>query len=205
MVKNRKILISTLSVIFVISMLIVSTATAVDEAKSKEHYNTGIKAKQEGNIDAAIIAYKGSIGQNPNFVDPYINLGAIYFEQKNYQDALDMFKKASEIDKTNLDAFKNLGAIELKLKHYAEAETALTTALSLKPKDSELLKSLAKVHYYKKNYNGLVETLSKCHTNGGGDQLSYFMLGKGYQKLKKNSDAITALKKSIELKKDNYN
>jgi len=51
----------------------------------------------------------------------------------------------------------------------------------------------------------MVATLTKCHENGGGDHLTWFMLGKGQSKLKNKNKAVTAFKKSIALKSDNYN
>ncbi len=178
-----------------------STMAASD--KAKELYNEGLKAQKAGNIDAAILSYKAAIEEDNTYVDPYINLGAIYFEKKEYDSALEMFKKATERDKTSVEAFANLGRVEYKLKHFVEAIDAFKTAIANDGKDASLYKDLAKVYFKKGNYSELVNTIEKCHELGGGDYLTYYMLGKGYYKTGEKQQAIAAYKKSIE-KKSNY-
>ncbi|MEW5994750.1 MAG: tetratricopeptide repeat protein, partial [Candidatus Zixiibacteriota bacterium] len=60
---------------------------ASDTEKAKEHYNMGVTAMQEGNTDEAIMAYRAAIAADPDYVDAYINLGAIHFEQGDYDEA----------------------------------------------------------------------------------------------------------------------
>jgi superkiller protein 3 len=126
--KDRK-LATILTVFFLFGLLMMAGSVQADLNKAKEHFNTAVKAKQDGNVEGAIIAYKAAINEEPSYVDPYMNLGAVYFESKDYENALDMFRKATDADKTNVGAFSSLGRVEFKLKKYAEAEAAFMSAL----------------------------------------------------------------------------
>ena len=113
--KDRK-LATILTVFFLFGLLMMAGSVQADLNKAKEHFNTAVKAKQDGNVEGAIIAYKAAINEEPGYVDPYMNLGAVYFESKDYENALDMFRKATDADKTNVGAFSSLGRVEFKLK-----------------------------------------------------------------------------------------
>ncbi len=175
------------------------------EEKTKEHFlNEAIEHEKKGETDAAILAYKGAIGIDEKFVDALNNLGAIYFKQKDWENALDMFKKAAEADPTHADSQANLGRIQLKLKSYAEAEAAFKAAAASDPSAIAVLKDLGTVYYKKKDWTPLAETLTKYHESNDGTYQTWFMLGKGYHKTSRTSEAISAYKKSVGLKK-NYN
>ena len=180
-----------------------SSGVGADTEKAKEHYNEGIKAKQDGKIDEAIQAYKAAIAADAEYIDAYINLGAIYFETKDYEKALEMFKTAAEKDEKNVTAFSNLGRVQYSLQRWVEAETAFKTAISLDNKNADNYKELGKVYYKKRDFPKLLKAITKCHELGGGDDNTFYMLGKGYQNQEKIKEGIGAFKKSLELK-DSY-
>ncbi|MBN1213236.1 MAG: tetratricopeptide repeat protein [candidate division Zixibacteria bacterium] len=207
MVKSRfqKTLCVLTLMLFLLGALPLATQAENDPEKAKEMYNEGLKAANDGNNDQAILSYKAAIGLNPDFLDPYLNLGAIYFQQKKYDDAMDMFKKVSEKDPANIDAQANIGRVAYKLSKYPEAIAAFKAAIAVDGQNTDLHIELAKVYYRQKNYPELITTLEACHNLGGGDYLSYYMLGKGYQQQDKLDLAIGAFKKSLEFKGDNSN
>ncbi len=179
--------------------LVVPTTLLADTEKAKEHFNAALQAEQGGNQAAAITSYEAALGEDASFVDAYINLGAIYFQQKQYDKALQNFKVATEKDKKNADAFANLGRVQYALKKYAEAEIAFNSAIALKDSDPGYYKDLGKVYYRKKNNEEVVATFTKCHQLGGGDYLTFYMLGKAYENTGNTDQALAALKKSAEL------
>ncbi|RKX25355.1 MAG: hypothetical protein DRP47_09935 [Candidatus Zixiibacteriota bacterium] len=201
MKQSQRHVFPTLAIALALIGLLVSMAGAVTD-EAKEMYNSGIKAKQAGNLDEAILAYKGALAMDKTYVDPCINLGAIYFEQKEYDKALEMFKEATQRDKTNTEAFANLGRVEYQLKQYTEAETSFSTALELDSSTPDYYKELGKVYDKQRKYTEVISKLEKFHELTGGDHTSWYLLGKSYKKTDKITDAIAAYKKSIELKSD---
>ncbi len=198
---------TTAAIIFVVAFCLLSVAVPTnvdaDTEKAKEHYNDGIKATQDGKIEDAILAYKAAIAADEEYVDAYINLGAIYFDKKDYENALKMFKTVTEKDEKNVTASANLGRVQYSLQRWIEAETAFKTAIALNDKDPDLYEELAKVYYKKLDFPKVVEAITKCHELGGGDDNTYYMLGKGYQNQEKTNEAVSAFKKSLELQ-DSY-
>lgn len=196
----------TLALIVVILMsLVIGGAAFGDTEKAKEHYNAGIQDKQAGKTDAAVLAFKAAIVEDAEYADAYVQLGAIYFGQKDYQKALESLTTATEKAPTNVEAFANLGRVQMKLKKYEKAQATLQTAVSLAPDDAATQLELCRAYHYGRKYGDAISVANKLHEAGGGNYTSWFILGKGYQKTDKASKAIPALKKSIELKSKNYN
>lgn len=191
-----------------LAILLISSSSVLaqtdDANKAKELYNQAIKTT---NTAEAEKLYKAAIEKDPTFVDAYINLGALYFSNKDYDDAAKMFKEAADKDPKSADAFVNLGRVNYTLRRWAEAESAFNSAIALDPKNGDYYKELAKVYYRKgrEDYPQMVAALEKCHANGAGDYLTYYLLGKGYKEGGDNTKAIASFKKSIELKEDNDN
>lgn len=196
----------TLALIIVVLLSLVMVGTAFGDAeKAKEHYNTGIQNKQADKIDAAVLAFKAAIVEDAEYADAYVQLGAIYYSQKDFQKALESFVTATEKAPTNAEAFANLGRVQMKLKKWEKAQATLQTAVSLAPDDEAAQLELCKAFYYGGDYQKSIDAAAKLHKAGGGDHISWFMVGKGYQKTNRSAKAIPALKKSIEIKSSYYN
>lgn len=192
-------------IIVVLWSLIMGGAAFGATEKAKENYNKGIEYKKAGNLDAAVIVFTAARSEDPEYIDAWIQLGACYYGLKEYQKALESFTKATEKAPQNSEAFANLGRVQMKLKKYEKAQAALQTAVSLAPDDAAVQKELCKAFYYGGDYQKTIDAAAKLHEAGGGDHISWFMIGKGYQKTNRSAKAIPALKKSIKFKADYYN
>lgn len=62
----------------------------------------------------------------------YINLGNTYLKSKNYEQALDSFSKAKELQPSNWLAYNRLGSTYFNLKKYDDAIIQFKTANNLK-------------------------------------------------------------------------
>jgi tetratricopeptide (TPR) repeat protein len=200
-VKRRLTLILPLLLVltFVAAALTPSAARAADE-KAKEMFNKGVTAQNEGKVDQAVLAYKAAIAADPAYVDPYLNLGAIYFERNQLDDAAKTFQTAAEKDPKSVDAYANLARVEMKAKRYVESETAFKSAIALDTKDAGLHRDLGRVYFEKGNFPEAIGELEKCNQLGGADTLTWYMIGKSYEKDGKKSEAIAALDKSNAIK-----
>ena len=194
-----------LSVLSGLFLIAAASFAAGDKEKAKGFFNDGLTASQNGKTDAAILGYQAAISEDPAFIDAYINLGAIYFKKNDFQSALTMYRTATEKDAKNLTALSNLANVEYELKRYAEAEGHLNAAIGISPKDASLYKDLGKVLFAKRNYEETIKAANKCHELGGGDNVTYYIQGKSYQKLEKPAEAIGSFEKSVQLHKKNYN
>ena len=64
-----------------------------------------------GNIEAARQAYEHILTYSPNYVNALNNLGVIYFNEKNYDKALEYWLRILAIQPRNVSALGNVGAI----------------------------------------------------------------------------------------------
>ncbi|HOP06872.1 MAG TPA: tetratricopeptide repeat protein [candidate division Zixibacteria bacterium] len=185
----------TIFLTIVMALTIVSGIQA-DTDKAKENFNAALKSAKDGEMDAAVVAYRAAIAEDPNYIDAYINLGAIFFQREDYDNALEMFRTATEKDASNAEAFANLGRVENKLKKYGEAETALKAALAINPEDGPVYMDLGKVYYSQKKYTELIDAVTKYHEKSQGDKMSWYLLGKAYENTGNTNQAIEAYRQS---------
>jgi adenylate cyclase len=88
-----------------------------------------------------------AIALDPNYVSPYCLLTYIYqrewkygfsdSREKSLEQALNMAKKAVELDESSSDAYAVLGKINYNLKKYDESITALNKAINLNPNNAD--------------------------------------------------------------------
>ena len=82
---------------------------------------------------------------NPNFEDGYYNLGVVYYELKNFEQAILYFQKSLTLNPTSLPATTNLGVCYKELHQYSLAIECFEKALVLDPNYSEAYFNLANV------------------------------------------------------------
>jgi tetratricopeptide (TPR) repeat protein len=74
-------------------------ALKIDETNWLAYYNVGLCYMNEDAYAKAAESFKFAISHFPNFAQAYHELGKILFYQAELDDALEMFKKATEIKK----------------------------------------------------------------------------------------------------------
>lgn len=109
--------------------------TKMDDAKAKEY-----KAK-------AVDAYKTAIAADPQNPDLIYNLGVLYFQQKDFQNAADRFEQVSSMTPDASDALYNCGLSYENLENYKKAKSFLEQAYALDGTNKELVHALKLVYY----------------------------------------------------------
>ncbi len=85
----------------------------------------------------------------------YINLGAVYYLEKDFSQAMSLFKAALGIAPNLIEAYNNLGVIYFETKDFDKAITSFEVGLGIKP-HPELYAGLA-LAYYKKGRKELAK------------------------------------------------
>jgi tetratricopeptide (TPR) repeat protein len=104
-------------------------------------YRSLDKAAQDAN-SWAISAYNNAISLDPNNPRLRLDLGGIYFTNKDYQNAAAIFASATRLKNDYANAHFNLAQTYKELKAFAEAKTELEIVLRLIPNDSEDAKAV---------------------------------------------------------------
>ncbi len=138
----------------------------------RQHVDAGMKAKAAGDLDTAVREFRLVAQLAPKLAAAHVNLGAVYFEKKNYSDAIPSLQKALELDANLAGAHAMLGAALLaqgfaaaSIPHLERAQSddllgvallecnrprealdRLESALLKRPDDPDLLYYLGQAH-----------------------------------------------------------
>jgi tetratricopeptide (TPR) repeat protein len=93
----------------------------------------------------AVEAFQKAIAADPMFSWPYNNIGLLYLNQNDDEQALAWFTKAIEINPNHLRAIHNQGRAAHKLKRYDQAATAYSRTIAIDPTYAEAHANLGRV------------------------------------------------------------
>lgn len=110
---------------------------------SNPHFNTAAELYRQGKLDDAICELKEAISQEPGLLKAYITLGAIYEGQKRDDKAIDVYRRALQIEMDDPRANYRLGVLLMRLEHYGDALTPLRMAWSNDQKNPHVASALA--------------------------------------------------------------
>lgn len=101
-------------------------------------------------LEQAADAYRRAIQLAPDWVDAYINLGAVLFQLARLEEAALTFRAALELDPRNPTAHFNLGCVLFELEELDGAVASLSRAIQLAPGSADTHLNLA-LAYEKRN------------------------------------------------------
>ncbi|MFQ5817578.1 MAG: tetratricopeptide repeat protein [Terriglobia bacterium] len=93
----------------------------------------------------AIDAYLRVLEKDPAWLEAYINLGTLFYQQERLADAADCYRQAVGVDATSALAHFNLGSVLDELGKLAAARNSLQAALRLDPNYADAHYNLALV------------------------------------------------------------
>jgi Flp pilus assembly protein TadD len=86
-------------------------------------------------------------------------MGDCQIHLNKLENALEHFKRVSELEPTSVEAFNNLGVAYMFDKNFTQAETAYLHALQFIPDHPQTLKNLAFLYYQQENRLGEAATI----------------------------------------------
>ncbi len=106
-------------------------------------YLLGKLHEREGDAQAAINYYLAARQLRSDYLPAFVNLGNIYLQLNNLDEAEANFKRALAPDETSAASYYGLGQIALSKRSYTDAVKYLEKALSLAPEANRLHYALA--------------------------------------------------------------
>jgi tetratricopeptide (TPR) repeat protein len=176
--------------------------------KALELGDAAYTATQYAQAEAHYRRAQGLFPANPR---PYIGLGNIYYERKQYGSAAEAYKKVFELeqnaqrrDQTFQMDYKliyevafYLGNSYFNLRRYDEAADTYQLLTKLNLGDYGLFYNLGRAYFYQRRYAESVQPFSQLVQLLPNDHLSHYWLGGAYYYTGQHSEAIKECKRSI--------
>ncbi len=125
------------------------------------HNNIGYIYERLGDIKQAKRYYKRAISLNPRFGKAYYNLANVLLDQKKYDEAIAMYRKAIDSGFNTPEAHNNLGLALMKAGIYEEAEKEFLKSISLDPRIIHAYINLAELYASTDNREKLLEIIEE--------------------------------------------
>jgi tetratricopeptide (TPR) repeat protein len=131
----------------------------------------------------AIPYYQTAINADPTKTSWVYELGIIYYDNRDYGHAIDMFNKAADngYAKTS-DFVENLGYAYIYTGDFEKGEAMLLSILAKKPNDKVILRDLAEAYYKHKMYDKALAYCQKLMEMDMKDAKALYQAGLCFQK-----------------------
>ncbi|HYM94220.1 MAG TPA: tetratricopeptide repeat protein, partial [Chitinophagaceae bacterium] len=176
--------------------------SSFSQTTAKEWLDKGISLKKEGNCKDAIEAFKKALSLQPDYADAFHQSGWCYNELGQYDDAVNALLKEEKNNPSD-PASNNfeLGYAYKNLRKYEDAIPRFNKAIELDKGYSLAYKERGNSYYKQMDYEKALEDYNQYATLASGIEDATFYYNKGWceNELKKYNDAVSSLKKCVEL------
>jgi tetratricopeptide (TPR) repeat protein len=160
------------------------------------------RAKDAGDYDAALAAFRGVLAENPTIAPAYVGIGEIFLEQQDYARAEPIFSRAARLEPRNFDAQFGHGLALQMLGRFVEAVRAYQRALTINPMDARANLNLATTYLQLREARSsliFAERAVEADPQNGPARVN---LGSVYEQLGRNAEAIDQYLIAMELIED---
>jgi tetratricopeptide (TPR) repeat protein len=116
-----------------ISIVPPTRAAGGRDRKLQDLFLNAVQAEEQGRKHTAMEAYNHILAVDPAYTAALINLGTLYYHQKQYNRAEEHYRRATEADPSYVLAFFDLGNVLDELERPDESIAAYRRAIALAP------------------------------------------------------------------------
>lgn len=160
------------------------------------------KLFQQGKYEEAAKLYREAIDENPEDPIYYYNLGIAYMRLNKDDEAIEVFKKMTEIQSESFSALKYLGQLYAKKKDYKEASKYFSQAVKISSDDPEAYYNLGISLMNTGDYPEALGAFQKSINCQEDYADSYYQLGLLYLNQDKFDEALAAFETFLQIKPD---
>jgi len=139
--------------------------------------------ERQGHPEAAIQKYQEILKLDSKVIVAYNNLGRLYYEQGQFQEALDPLKRAAELDPRLEPPRALMGFCFYQMSNFVEARREFQTALRLSPGDGAAKLYLARSLLELQDVKGAIKLLEQLQQEDPKNVEVLFSLGWAYSGL----------------------
>lgn len=172
----------------------------INPAEARSYYTQALRIYNgAGKFDKAIGPAKKIVELEPKNEMNVYNLGLMYFQLKNYNEAIAAFKQCLAIKADVPNAWFQIGSAYLNEKMYKEAIDAFKKFTAMSPDEPGGWLSMGVCYMYLKNFEGALEPMKKAVDLKPDNANAQFNLAIVYINLKDNLSAREIYKKLVTL------
>jgi tetratricopeptide (TPR) repeat protein len=127
------------------------------------------------------------------------NAGVMTYHNGQYEKALELFRRALDLDPSMTEAYNNLGLAYTELNEETKATEAFRKAIELSPELAAAYNNLGYVFYRLGSFEEAIEMYNEAIGRSKNNSSAYTNLGNAYYKLNKIEEAMDAWKKALAI------
>jgi len=169
------------------------------DMKADDLVDSGRAAADQGNLPVALVLFKRATEVDPKNKYAWNNLGLVYFQMRENDQAISAFQKQLEVNPYDEYAYNNLGRVYTNDRKYDEAAKAFNKQLENNPLDKFAHWNLGLMYSEWHKYDLAAAELEKAASltpESGELQVS---LGDAYLNLGQDDKALAAFDHAVEL------
>lgn len=161
----------------------------------------GIANQRLGKYSESSEYFKQGIIINPP--KRYKSIGLNYSMSEKYDEAIDAYKKAIELDSNDAEAYAGLGAVYTLSGRHQDAIESCLRAISIDSECTEAYYWLGLAHHNMGDYGKAIEAYKRELSIDSQVEEAYIALGGAYVELNAYEDAITAFNNALKIEPNN--
>jgi protein O-GlcNAc transferase len=168
-------------------------------AKSPHHFYFNTRATifmHLGLANEAQQDLRRAIKAQANYPEAYVNLSAVYRQQKKFRQARDAAAEATRLAPQVPAAWNNAGAIDMEQDRFDDAIAQFQRALSLDARYAAAHKNIGKIRAHQKDWTAALASFEQAAADPLDVEAS-FMLSRALQNCGRQEDAIAPMQHAM--------
>lgn len=180
------------AIIVVAALIFMAAGTLIGKAFFW-NYEAGVNSALAKQQKVAVDRTKS----DPKSPANWVNLGWVYFQQGQYNQALAQYKKAMDLDPNYYPAHYNLGLAYMQVKKYDLAAESLKKAVSIEKKSGAAYLNLGVSYNQLGKYDEAIKILQQAYKFNPGSVDVLYQIGVSYEKAGRKADALYQYKAAL--------
>ncbi len=182
-----------------------STLTITESIAAYENFIRGYIENNSAEPQNDLITnyFSKAIQEDPRFWEAYYNLGIVYFNTSQFQQALAQFDKVIQALPNFDKPYYGRGLIQLQNEKYQEAVSDFNKVIELNPNDYKAYYNLGKLYIEEKDFTQAIKNLKEAEKLNPNFAPLFFEMGNNYFVQGQYRSAIDSYRRAAELDAQN--
>lgn len=150
--------------------------------------------REQGNYPACKAVCHDILRRDPYWPEGYFELALLAEVQGHYEEALEMYHRALQLDAKNVSAYKNMGGIYFQKDDLDAAEAAFQKVLELVPDVWYGQEGIGRIRFSQKRYEDALHIFETIRTERPQEPIIGYLLGRTYFRLERFAEMEQVLR-----------